>query len=232
MWRKEAQAGFEAFFARRSEPLRDARDEVESPLTEATGAGEKWMFCEFGNQPTQVCSGTGASVRNVVVGITGALVLMGCGQQPGEGTCERYAVLNEMEVPDGTPGAQYRVRGGTGDMQLRLASGKLAWYTSQHCRPWIESDGGACGECNSDEQLRPSSPAPPLQSEASPSAPPDESPSPPPPPPQQLQRSPSQRPSSPPLQPSPTQQAPPSDAMPDLEGAPIPRRPHPVLPPL
>ena len=30
------------------------------------------------------------SVRNVALGVTGALIALGTGQHPGEGTCEQY----------------------------------------------------------------------------------------------------------------------------------------------
>jgi hypothetical protein len=118
-WVSGAKVNFEAFFARRSEPFRAAPD--ESPLIEVTAAGEGWMFSGFGDESTQVRSTVGGSIRNIVVDITGTMVMLGSGQDPGQGSCQRYAVLNEVEVPEGTPFAQSRVRGGTGDLQLRLA---------------------------------------------------------------------------------------------------------------
>ena len=60
-----------------------------------------------------------------------------------QGSCKRYAVFNPLEVPEGTPFAQSLVRGGTGDLQLRLASGEIVWYSSRHCCPWAPSDVNA-----------------------------------------------------------------------------------------
>ena len=137
-WVSGAKVNFEAFFARRSEPFRAAPD--ESPLIEVTAVGEGWMFSGFGDESTQVRSTVGGSIRNIVVDITGTMVMLGSGQDPGQGSCQRYAVLNEVEVPEGTPFAQSRVRGGTGDLQLRLASGEIVWYSSRHCCPWVPSD--------------------------------------------------------------------------------------------
>ena len=115
-WRGTVSAGFEAFFAQRSEPLNLQPD--EEPLVEATGAGLKWLFSGLGNEPMQVQVVTGGVVRNVALAVTGMLVALGCGQNLGEGTCERYWVADEVEVPEGTPIATPRVRGGTGDLQL------------------------------------------------------------------------------------------------------------------
>ena len=69
-WMKAVQGGFEAFFARRSEQLIDAQDDV-TPLIEATGAGERWMFSEFDSEPTQVSISSGGTVRRVVAVVTG-----------------------------------------------------------------------------------------------------------------------------------------------------------------
>ena len=83
---KGVQGGFEAFFARRSEQLIGAQDDV-TPLIEASGAGERWMFSDFDSEPTQVSISSGGTVRSVVADVTGAFVMLGSGQTPGEGTC-------------------------------------------------------------------------------------------------------------------------------------------------
>eukprot|EP00966_Prymnesium_polylepis_P224419 5191031-Prymnesium_polylepis.1 len=51
-WRAGAGARFDAYFARRTEPLNSAPEE-EEPLAEATGAGLRWVFHEFGEETTQ-----------------------------------------------------------------------------------------------------------------------------------------------------------------------------------
>ena len=156
-WTTGAQTGFAAFFARRSEPLYTAPDdEAAAPLIEVTQAALKWMYTSFGNEPEQVCVATGGSVRSVVIGVTGALVMLGSGQIPGDGTCEQYWVLNEVEVPEGSLHALPRVRGGMGDLKLRLPSGATMWCTCHHCRPWKADDD------KTDEPPRPTSPAPPM----------------------------------------------------------------------
>jgi hypothetical protein len=88
-----------------------------------------------------VRSPVNGAIRSVVLGITGLLVALGFGQAPGEGTCEQFFVLEQEEVPEGTAGATPRVRGGTGDLQLRLADGSCAWFSARHCRPWLAEDG-------------------------------------------------------------------------------------------
>jgi hypothetical protein len=179
--RAPGSEGFVSFFALRSEPLNVQPE--EEPLTEATGAGLRWIFTGLGEDPTQVRATSGGSVRNVALGVTGTLVALGAGQNPGEGTCEQYWVVDEVEVPDSTPHAQRRVRGGTGDLQLRLASGSTVWCTSHHCRPWQRSDGDAVDPSASLAKSRPSSPAPPLEPEHSPLPPADEEAAAPAPPP-------------------------------------------------
>ena len=71
-WRANASIGFEAYFGRRSEPLNEEPD--DEPLAEATGAGFKWLFSESGGEPRQVSSASNGSVRNVALGVTGALL--------------------------------------------------------------------------------------------------------------------------------------------------------------
>ena len=33
------------------------------------------------------------------------------------------------------------MRGGTGDLQLRMPDGALTWFSGAHCRPWVAEDG-------------------------------------------------------------------------------------------
>ena len=174
-WRDAASAGFAAHFARRSEPLNLPE---EAPLAEATGAGLRWIFTGFGEESRQVRIASGGSVRNIALGVTGTLLALGNGETPGEGTCEAYYVAADVEVAADTPGAARRVRGGTGDLHLRLADGRTVWCTAHHCRPWQPSDGD-----ETESEMRPSSPAPPLQPERSPSPLMDDEPPPPAPPP-------------------------------------------------
>ena len=140
-WTKTAACAFADHFAKRSEPLPAAESLNESPLIEVTGAGLKWLFSSCGSEPTQVRAAEGAPVRNIVLGITGALLAIGVGQEPGIGTCHAYWALDNLEVPEGTTGAVRRVRGGTGDLQLRLAEGTSTWCSGHHCRPWEIGDG-------------------------------------------------------------------------------------------
>jgi len=168
-WKKGASVGFAAYFARRSEPLNLPPE--EEPLAEATGAGLKWIFTGFGDETTQVRATSRAPIRNVVLGVTGALIALGHGETPGEGSCEAYYIIDEVEVAAGTPGAVRRVRGGTGDLQLRLADGRTVWCSSHHCRPWQPPDDNAIGP-----DAQPASPAPPPADD-------DAAPPPPPPPP-------------------------------------------------
>ena len=137
-WRRSASADFSAFFARRSELLPSLPD--EEPLAEATGAGLKWIFTGMGTESTQVGVAHCGSVRNVALGVTGALLALGTGQSPNEGSCERYWVLRDVEVPESTPLAIARVRGGTGDAQLRLEDDTIIWCSAHHCRPWQPLD--------------------------------------------------------------------------------------------
>jgi hypothetical protein len=169
--------GFALYFARRSEPLNVQPDE---PLAEVSGAGEKWIFTGMGDESTQVRSTIGGSVRNVMLGVTGTLIALGHGESPGEGSCEHYFVVGEVEVAAQTSGALRRVRGGTGDLQLRLANGSAVWCTSHHCRPWLPSDADMIDRHESD--ARPSSPAPPLEPGGSPVPVDCDAPLPPPPP--------------------------------------------------
>ena len=64
-WTKPAAFAFAEFFAKRSEPLPTAPSIDEAPLTEATGAGLKWLFSSFGNEPVQARAAEGASIRNI-----------------------------------------------------------------------------------------------------------------------------------------------------------------------
>ena len=167
-WTKPAAFAFAEFFAKRSEPLPTAPSIDEAPLTEATGAGIKWLFSSFGNEPVQARAAEGASIRNISLGITGALVAIGVGQEPGVGTCHSYWAVDEVEVAEGTAHAARRVRGGTGDLQLRLTDGSTIWCTGHHCRQWEPSDAEPMPATAPPEQPpdaeRPPSPAPPLRS--------------------------------------------------------------------
>ena len=136
-WTKASQASFQSFFARRSEPLKAAAD--DQPVM--TAGALKWMFSSFGDEPRQLRADVGAPIRSVVLRLTGTLVALGVGEAPGQGTCERFWVVDEREVHEGTDGASARVRGGTGDLQLRMADGTLAWFSGAHCRPLISEDG-------------------------------------------------------------------------------------------
>ena len=69
------------------------------------------MFSEFDSEPTQVSILSGGTVRSVVADVTGAFVMLGSGQTPGEGTCEQYWTLNEVEVPKGTLFSQSQFEG-------------------------------------------------------------------------------------------------------------------------
>mmetsp|Transcript_54373 Transcript_54373/g.161555 ORF Transcript_54373/g.161555 Transcript_54373/m.161555 type:complete len:147 (-) Transcript_54373:1252-1692(-) len=95
----------------------------------------------MGEEPTQVQAAHGSSVLNVVLSIAGALVMFGVGQEPGTGTCHNYWTVGNLEVDAGTALAKRRVRGGTGDLQLRLDDGREVWYSCHHCRPWQLADG-------------------------------------------------------------------------------------------
>ena len=113
----------------------------------------------------------GGPVRNVVLGITGVLAALGNGQEPGVGSCHSYWVdHSDLEVQEATAGAVRRVRGGTGDLQLRIADGTFVWCTAHHCRPWRLEDGEPLAAA--------SPPVPAVPTPAGPKPPP----SPPPPP--------------------------------------------------
>ena len=128
-WKQGVRASFESFFAKRSEPLTDTPVHVPAPASSLVGL--KWFFSGIGaDEPLQVCSPVNAPVRSVVLDITGALVALGFGEAPGQGTCERFFVVNEVEVPEDTVGASPGMRGGTGDLQLRLEDGTHAWFSA------------------------------------------------------------------------------------------------------
>ena len=78
-WKKAAVSGFEAFFARRSEPLNLAAE--KEPLIEVSGTGSKWLFSFLGDEPVQVSVASGGRVRNVALAVTGALATLGVGAQ-------------------------------------------------------------------------------------------------------------------------------------------------------
>ena len=169
-WTKAVQETFVNFFAKRSEPLNPA-EKVTAPLVEATGAGLSWLFSSFGEEPVQVRAAQGGPVRNVVLDITGDLAALGNGQESGVGSCQSYWVdHSDLEVLEATAGAVRRVRGGTGDLQLRIADGTFVWCTAHHCRPWRLEDGVPLAAA--------SPPAPAVPTPAGPKPPP----SPPPPP--------------------------------------------------
>ena len=140
-WTRNVSAAFTKFFARRTEPLDHAERETET-LREETGVGWRWLFRGDDAEPVQVLAQPGARISNVVLGITGALAVMGNGSAPGEGSCERFWVsrVDGREVPEDAPGAIANVRGGTGDLQLRLDDGNLVWCGGRHCRPWQAGD--------------------------------------------------------------------------------------------
>ena len=149
-----------------------------------------------------------------MLGVTGALIALGHGETPGEGSCEAYYIIDEVEVAAGTPGAVRRVRGGTGDLQLRLADGRTVWCSSHHCRPWQPPDDNAIGP-----DAQPASPAPPPADDDAAPPPPPPPPLPPPPP----------SPPPPPLSPSSAVPAEPQRAeqCAPIEGA-FCARPHPT----
>ena len=137
-WTNGVKNAFKAFFVRRAEP----RPEPErAPLFEISGAGLRWLFSSGGGEPEQVAAAEGAPVINTVTGAIGALVALGSGDEPGTGSCEQYFVVDGEEVPAGTGGAVPQVRGGTGDLRMRLSNGAFVWSTAHHCRPWRVGDG-------------------------------------------------------------------------------------------
>jgi hypothetical protein len=164
---------FLGHFARRSKPLNMAESEAP-PLFEATAAGRKWLFTGFGDgEPTQVQAALNAPVHNVAMGVTGDFAALGTGAVPGEGTCERYWVVDEVEVQEGVPLAMSRVRGGTGDVQLRLPNGRVFWCSGHHCRPWQLSDGPLSdAEAATPAPARPPSPQSPAVGRPALSSPP------------------------------------------------------------
>ena len=180
MWRHKSRTSFEDFFARRSSPLDPAAAEPKF-FIDATGGCEKWLYTGAGDgEPVTVRAALGSTVKNIILGVSGALLSVGIGSSPGEGTCEQYWVLNHTEVPAGTPFASALVRGGTGDLQLQLAdhATSTSWCSAHHCRPWQASDAETAPPAPpappvpapvppAGEQ-RPPSPAPPLRAPASP----------------------------------------------------------------
>ena len=84
------------------------------------------MFSEFDSEPTQVSILSGGTVRSVVADVTGAFVMLGSGQTPGEGTCEQYWTLNEVEVPKGTLFSQSQFEGMARGSAV-LASQNVVW---------------------------------------------------------------------------------------------------------
>ena len=87
-------------------------------------------------EPTTVRAALGAAVENVVTGIRGALLALGCGAGLGQGSCVQFwSLADGTEVPEGTLFATPRLRGGTGDLQLRLDDGSDVWCSARHCRP-------------------------------------------------------------------------------------------------
>lgn len=156
IWTHAGKARFTHFFARRTKPLAAGETAQLPPLFEASAAAQKWLFTGFGDgEPTQVQASQDAPVHNVALGVTGAFTALGTGAAPGDGTCERYWVVDAVEVREGVPHAVSRVRGGTGDVKLRLPTVKSIWCSGHHCRPWKLSDG----PLSDDEEPRPAQPA-------------------------------------------------------------------------
>ena len=150
-WAKGATNAFKSFFVRRAEPLPEPE---RAPLFEISGAGLRWLFSSGKEDPEQVAAAKEAPVINVVTGAIGALVALGLGDEPGSGSCEQYFVFDEEEVPAGTSGAVPRVRGGTGDLQMRLSNGAFVWSTAHHCRPWRVGDGAPVDDDAADAPLQ------------------------------------------------------------------------------
>ena len=176
-WTKVGKATFVDYFAKRSELLNSAESEGAAPLAKAMGRGQRWLFSSAGDEPTQVCAVAGAPIFNVVMGITGSFVALGVGQEPGVGTCHNHWVANRVEVLEGTAWAERRVRGGTGDVQLRLEDGRNMWCSSCHCRPWQVADGEPMARAETPGRT----PAAPAVAAPPPSSPPSPPPVPPPP---------------------------------------------------
>ena len=95
----------------------------------------------------QVRAAVDSRVRHVGLGVTGSFVALGVGAALGQGTCETY-----VHAVPGTSYTEKRVRGGTGDLQLRFADGSTLWCASRHCRPWQPfDDNGAADAANSQQ---------------------------------------------------------------------------------
>jgi len=126
-WTRKEGAQLSAFFQREEARQRGNASGRPSDLT--------WMFTTDGEDHQQAHVAIGGAVHYLIEGLTAELVRKGEGAMPGQGTYEEYWVVSEEEVASDLPGAQRRVRGGSGDLQLRLHDGSTRWVSAKHVAP-------------------------------------------------------------------------------------------------
>ena len=125
-WTRTEGQQLDAFFRRI-----EARPRI--PAAASGGSSHlEWMFTIDGDVQQTACVIAGAPVRHLVQGLTAIMLRKGVGVSAGKGTCEAYWVLGEDEVVDSSAGAQRRLRGGSGDLELRLTDGSTRWVSAKH----------------------------------------------------------------------------------------------------
>ena len=115
-WAKAEAQKLKAFFARQEERQRSGG-----------GAAElEWAYSTDGEDTHHARVPVGGLVKHVTLGLFGTVLQKGSGAEPGDGTCEVYWAQNGQECAADVAGAQQLLRGGTGDLEIRLNNGSTA----------------------------------------------------------------------------------------------------------
>ena len=124
-WAKREGQSVESFFARQ----RVRQESAGAP------AQLDWVYSLDGEETYTARLSVGSPVAHLVLGLRGVLLRQGVGDQPGVGSCEAYWSIDGKDVAEEVAGAQRLVRGGTGDLQLRLDDGSTLWCSARHISP-------------------------------------------------------------------------------------------------
>ena len=88
----------------------------------------EWVYSIDGDETHQARVPINGLVKHLTFGVTGTVLRKGSGCTPGDGSCHDYWMLDGQEVAADVAGAQRLMRGGTGDLQVRLENGASVWY--------------------------------------------------------------------------------------------------------
>jgi len=126
-WTRSEGQQLTAFFARQAE---------RHGQRSGGGAAElEWIYTIDGEETHQARVPIGGRVKHLTFGVTGTVLSQGSGFTPGDGSCHAYWMLDGQEVAADVAGAQCLLRGGTGDLEVRLENGSSVWYSARHVAP-------------------------------------------------------------------------------------------------